>query len=37
MALTDIEVHTAKAWEKPRTLFDGGGLYLHIAPQGSKL
>jgi len=27
MALTDAEIRAAKPTEKPRKLFDGGGLY----------
>lgn len=37
MALTDVEVRTAKAVAKPMKLFDGGGLHLRIDPKGSKL
>lgn len=37
MALTDLEIRTAKAIEKPRKLFDGGGLYLRVDTKGSKL
>jgi hypothetical protein len=37
MALTDIEIRAAKAAEKPRKLFDGGGLFLRVDPKGSKL
>ena len=37
MALTDVEVRTAKAVAKPLKLFDGGGLHLRIDPKGSKL
>lgn len=36
MALTDIEIRTAKAVEKPLKLFDGGGLYLLVNPNGSR-
>lgn len=35
--LTDTEIRKAKAADKPRKLSDGGGLYLHITPTGSKL
>lgn len=35
--LTDLTVRKAKPAEKPVRLFDGGGLYLEIAPNGSKL
>jgi integrase len=35
--LTDVAIRNAKPAEKPRKLFDGGGLYLEIAPSGGKL
>lgn len=35
--LTDTEIRKAKSADKPRKLSDGGGLYLHITPTGSKL
>jgi integrase len=35
--LTDIQVRTAKPKEKPYTLADGGGMYLEVAPTGSKI
>lgn len=35
--LTDLQVSKAKPGEKPKSLFDGGGLYLLITPQGGKL
>lgn len=34
--LTDTKIRTAKAAEKPYRLFDGGGLYLEVAPGGGK-
>lgn len=34
--LTAIEVRNAKAADKPRKLFDGGGLFLHVMPEGGK-
>lgn len=34
--LTDTTIRSAKPSEKPRRLFDGGGLYLEIAPSGGK-
>ena len=37
MPLTDVEIRSAKATEKPRKLFDGGGLFLRIETKGSKL
>jgi len=36
MTLTDAEIRAAKPTEKPRKLFDGGGLYLLINPDGSR-
>ncbi|MCA8493560.1 tyrosine-type recombinase/integrase [Burkholderia arboris] len=36
MALTDVTIKNAKPREKPIRLFDGGGLYLEIAPAGGK-
>lgn len=36
MALTDKAIRTAKPSSKPVRLFDGGGLYLEIAPSGGK-
>src|SRR5690242_14198450 len=36
MPLTEIAVRNAKARAKPVRLFDGGGLYLEIAPSGGK-
>lgn len=35
--LTELQVKKAKEGTKPKTLFDGGGLYLLIKPCGSKL
>lgn len=35
--LTEKAIQAAKAPEKPTKLFDGGGLYLLINPQGSRL
>lgn len=35
--LGDAEVKNAKAKEKPYRLYDGGGLYLEVRPNGSKL
>lgn len=37
MALTDFAVRNAKPREKPYKLGDGGGLYLLIQPNGTKL
>jgi integrase len=37
MALTDTEIRKSKPTEKPYRLFDGGGLYVQIAPTGGKL
>jgi hypothetical protein len=36
MALTDAKARNAKAGLKPIKLFDGGGLYLLIQPNGTK-
>jgi hypothetical protein len=35
--LNDTMVKAAKPGEKPVKLADGGGMYLHVAPNGSKL
>lgn len=37
MPLTDLEIRTTKASEKPKKLFDGGGLHLRIDTKGTKL
>jgi integrase len=37
MPLTDSAIKNAKKNEKPYKLFDGGGLYIEIAPSGGKL
>ncbi|MBD8873853.1 integrase arm-type DNA-binding domain-containing protein [Rhodanobacter sp. DHB23] len=34
--LTDTAIRKAKPTDKPRRLFDGGGLYLEIVPAGGK-
>src|SRR5262245_26311150 len=34
--LTEAEIRAAKAPEKPLKLFDGGGLYLLVNPNGSR-
>jgi len=34
--LTDILIRSAKPTEKPQKLFDGGGLFLLVHPNGSK-
>lgn len=36
MPLTDTAIRTAKAAEKTQKLFDGGGLYLEVTPNGGK-
>lgn len=36
MRLTNIAIRSAKPGKKSRKIFDGGGLYLEIAPNGSK-
>lgn len=35
--LTDIQVRNAKPKAKPYTMADGGGMYLEVAPTGSKI
>lgn len=37
MSLTDTAIRNAKPTDKPIRLFDGGGLYLEVAPTGGKL
>jgi integrase len=37
MELSDVACRNAKATAKPRKLSDGKGLYLYVAPNGSKL
>lgn len=37
MPLTDTRIRNAKSSEKPYKLTDGGGLYLEVRPNGSKL
>lgn len=36
-ALTEMQVRTAKPRDKPYKLFDGGGMYLEVAPSGSRI
>ncbi len=36
MALTDVAVKKAEPKERPYKLSDSGGLYLYVAPTGSK-
>jgi hypothetical protein len=36
MALTELEIRSARAIEKPIKLFDGGGLYLLVQPSGGR-
>lgn len=36
MSLTDTQIRNTKPTKKPIRLFDGGGLYLEIAPSGGK-
>lgn len=36
MTLTDTAIRKAKPADKVQRLFDGGGLYLEIAPAGGK-
>ncbi|MBT4130653.1 MAG: tyrosine-type recombinase/integrase [Candidatus Marinimicrobia bacterium] len=37
MALSNTKIKAEKPREKPFKLSDGGGLFLHVAPNGSKL
>lgn len=37
MALSDTAIRKAKPADKPQRLFDGGGLYLEIAPSGGQV
>ena len=37
MRLTEAKIKTTKPGNKATKLFDGGGLYLYISPQGGKL
>jgi integrase len=37
MPLTDLKIAKTKPQKKPRTLFDGDGLYLLVTPTGGKL
>jgi hypothetical protein len=34
--LTNAAVRAAKATDKPCRIFDGGGLYLEVSPNGDK-
>lgn len=36
MPLTDTQIRQTKPVDKPLRLFDGGGLYLEVAPSGGK-
>ncbi len=36
MTLTDTSIRNAKPSDKPRRMFDGGGLYLEVSPRGGK-
>ena len=36
MSLTDLKIRNAKPAAKPIRLWDGGGLYLEVAPAGGK-
>ena len=35
MSLTDLAVRAARPGDNPQRMFDGGGLYLEVAPSGS--
>jgi integrase len=36
MPLTDTAIRSAKPADRPKKMFDGGGLYLEVAPSGGK-
>ena len=36
MSLTDSAIRNAKPADKAKRMFDGGGLYLEVAPSGGK-
>lgn len=36
MAPTDLAIHNAKPTDKQQTLFDSGGMFLLIKPNGGK-
>ncbi|MCH7880152.1 MAG: DUF4102 domain-containing protein, partial [Proteobacteria bacterium] len=36
MPLTDTAIKNAKPGDKPRKLYDSGGLYLEVSPKGGK-
>jgi len=36
-ALSDMQVRNAKPKAKTHNLFDGGGLYVEVAPTGSRI
>lgn len=37
MPLTDLQIKNLKTGDRVRKVSDGGGLYVHVTPQGSKL
>jgi len=37
MPLTDVAIRALKPKDKAYRVFDGGGLYLEVAPSGSRL
>jgi len=37
MPLSDAACRNAKPTDKPRKIFDGGGMYLYVKPNGSRL
>ena len=37
MKLSELNIRKAKPSDKPRTMFDGGGLYIQVEPTGGKL
>lgn len=36
ITFTELEIRSAKAIDKPTKLFDGGGLYMLVNPNGSR-
>lgn len=37
MPLSDMAIKKAQPTDKKQKMFDGGGLYLEVAPSGGKL
>lgn len=36
MPLTNAGIKNAKPQDKPKRMFDGGGMYLEVSPKGGK-